>query len=94
MSFILGALKIIFVLGFLVFIHEGGHFLVARACKVNVKEFSIGFGPTIFSKKGKFTKYSIRLIPFGGFVDMVGLNPLLRFLVKTILITKSVRWVN
>ena len=72
MSFILGALKIVFVLGFLVFIHEGGHFLVARACKVNVKEFSIGFGPTIFSKKGNFTKYSIRLIPFGGFVDMVG----------------------
>ena len=72
MGFILGAIKIIFVLGFLVFIHEGGHFLVARACKVKVKEFSIGFGPIIFSKKGEFTKYSLRLIPFGGFVDMVG----------------------
>ena len=74
MGFILGTIKIIFVLGFLVFIHEGGHFLVARACEVKVKEFAIGFGPIIFSRKGEFTKYSVRLIPFGGFVDMVGEN--------------------
>lgn len=72
MNFILGAIKIVFVLGFLIFIHEGGHFLVAIACRVKVKEFSIGFGPKLFSKKIKDTKYSLRLIPFGGFVDMLG----------------------
>ena len=72
MNFILGAIKIIFVLGFLIFIHEGGHFLVAIWCKVKVKEFAIGFGPQIFSKNIKDTKFSLRLIPFGGFVDMLG----------------------
>ena len=72
MGFIIGAAKVIFLLGFLIFIHEGGHFLVAKFCKVNVKEFAIGFGPKIFSKQGKQTKYSLRLIPLGGFVDMVG----------------------
>lgn len=72
MGIIIGALKVIFVLGFLIFIHEGGHFLVAKACKIKVKEFSIGFGPKIFEKYGKETKYTLRLIPFGGFVDMLG----------------------
>ena len=74
MSFIIGAIKIIFVLGFLIFIHEGGHFLAAIRSGVKVKEFSIGFGPKIFSKDTKHTKFTIRLIPFGGFVDMLGEN--------------------
>ena len=47
MSILLNALKIIFLLGFLIFIHEGGHFLAARFSKVKVEEFSIGFGPKI-----------------------------------------------
>lgn len=72
MSFLIGAIKIIFLLGFLIVIHEGGHFLVAKACKVKVKEFSIGFGPKLFSKQGKETIYTLRLIPFGGYVDMLG----------------------
>lgn len=72
MSFLIGALKIIFVLGFLILIHEGGHFFVAKACGVKVREFSLGFGPKIFDKQGKETKYTLRLIPFGGFVDMLG----------------------
>ncbi len=70
MVFIIGTLKIIFLLGFLVFIHEGAHFLVAKKCNVAVREFSIGFGPKIFSKASKGTNYSIRAIPLGGFVDM------------------------
>ena len=74
MGFLLGAIKIIFVLGFLIFIHEGGHFLVAKACKVSVREFSIGFGPKIFSKTKNGTKYILRAIPLGGFVDMLGEN--------------------
>ena len=48
LNFIISAIKIIFVLGFLIFIHEGGHFLVAKLCKVRVNEFAIGFGPTIW----------------------------------------------
>ena len=70
--FFINALKIIFLLGFLIFIHEGGHFLVAKLCNVKVNEFAIGFGPTIWSKQGKETKYAIRLIPLGGFVSMEG----------------------
>lgn len=72
MSIIINALKIIFLLGFLIFIHEGGHFIAARIFKVKVEEFSIGFGPKIFTKKGKETNYSISLIPFGGYVKMTG----------------------
>ncbi len=71
-SFLVSAIKIIFLLGFLIFIHEGGHFLVAKACKIKVKEFAIGFGPTIWEKQGKETKYALRLIPLGGFVNMLG----------------------
>ena len=72
MSFLINALKIVFLLGFLIFIHEGGHFLAAKFFKVKVEKFSIGFGPQIFSKKGKETTYSISLIPFGGYVQMDG----------------------
>ena len=71
-SVIITILKIIFILGFLVLIHEGGHFLVAKLCKVKVNEFAIGFGPTIWRKQGKQTKYALRLIPLGGFVNMEG----------------------
>lgn len=72
MGFIFSALKIIFLLGFLILIHEGGHFLVAKFCKVKVNQFAIGFGPEIFSKRKGETKYAIRLIPLGGFVSMEG----------------------
>lgn len=72
MGFILTALKIIIILGFLVLIHEAGHFLIARLCKIKVNEFSIGFGPLLWSKQTSKTKYSIRLIPLGGYVNMLG----------------------
>ena len=71
-DFIINAIKIIFLLGFLIIIHEGGHFLVARLCKVKVNEFAIGFGKILWQKQGKETKYSIRLIPLGGFCSMEG----------------------
>ena len=64
----------IFVFGFLIFIHEFGHFICARKCGVEVKEFAIGMGPKIFSwssEKYK-TRYSIRLLPIGGYVSMLG----------------------
>lgn len=71
-NFIINAIKIIFLLGFLILIHEGGHFLVAKLCKVKVKEFSIGFGKKIWQKQKKETKYTIRIIPLGGYVSMEG----------------------
>lgn len=71
-NFIVNAIKIIFLLGFLILIHEGGHFFVAKLCKVKVREFSIGFGKVIWQKQGKETKYSIRIMPLGGFCDMEG----------------------
>ena len=70
--FLINALKIIIMLGFLVLIHEGGHFLVAKFFKIKVNEFAIGFGPTIFTKVKGETKYALRLIPLGGFVNMEG----------------------
>lgn len=71
-SFIIDTIKIIFMLGFLVLIHEGGHFIVAKLLKIQVNEFSIGFGKKIWSKKIGDTIYSIRLLPLGGYVNMEG----------------------
>ena len=71
-GFLISAIKIIFLLGFLILIHESGHFLVAKLCKVKVNEFAIGFGPTIWKKQGLETRYALRLIPLGGFVSMEG----------------------
>ena len=72
MFFLISAFKIIFLLGFLIAIHETGHFLVAKLCGVRVNEFAIGFGPEIFHKDGKETKYALRLNPLGVFVSMEG----------------------
>ncbi len=62
-------------LGFLIIIHEGGHFLVARMSGMRVDRFSIGFGPTLVSFKRGETIYQIAWIPLGGFVQIAGLNP-------------------
>lgn len=69
---IIGILKIAFLLGFLIFIHELGHFLVAKLFGVKIKQFAIGFGPTIWKKQGKETSYELKAIPMGGFVNMLG----------------------
>jgi regulator of sigma E protease len=62
----------IIVLGVLIFVHELGHFLVAKKTKVGVLTFSLGFGPKIFGKKVGETQYQVSLIPLGGYVKMVG----------------------
>lgn len=69
---IIGFLKIAFLLGFLIFIHELGHFLVAKLFNVKIKQFAIGFGPTLWKKQGKETLYELKAIPMGGFVSMLG----------------------
>jgi regulator of sigma E protease len=65
----------ILVLGLLIFIHELGHFLVAKKAGIRVDEFAIGFPPRIFSIKRGGTAYSLNLIPFGGYVKIFGENP-------------------
>lgn len=56
----------------LIIIHEFGHFISAKLLGVRVNEFAVGFGPKIFSKQGKETKYSFNLIPLGGYCAMEG----------------------
>ena len=73
MNFVFYALITAVVIGFLTFIHELGHFSMARLFKVPVLEFAIGMGPKIFSWEGKYgTKYALRAFPIGGFVQMEG----------------------
>lgn len=64
----------ILLFGLLIFVHELGHFLMARLFKVTVNEFSIGMGPKLISKKSEKTDtaYSLRILPIGGFVSMEG----------------------
>ncbi|MEZ4361356.1 MAG: M50 family metallopeptidase [Kofleriaceae bacterium] len=62
-------------LSFLIFVHEAGHYVVARWCGMRVERFSIGFGPAIFKVKNKSgTQFQVTPIPFGGFVEIRGMN--------------------
>lgn len=65
-------LLFIIILGILIFVHELGHFMVARWSGVAVEEFGFGFPPRIFGIKRDSTTYSINWIPFGGFVRLQG----------------------
>lgn len=60
------------ILGVVVTIHEFGHFIVGKLSGIAVTEFAVGMGPKLISWKGKETKYSIRLLPLGGFCAFVG----------------------
>ncbi len=62
----------ILIFGFLIFIHELGHFLTAKALDVQVNEFAICMGPAIFKKQKGETLYSLRCIPIGGYCAMEG----------------------
>lgn len=72
MQLVIGLIAFVFMLSVIVIIHELGHFLVARHYGVFCKEFSIGMGPLLYSHQGKETQFSIRAIPFGGYVMMAG----------------------
>jgi regulator of sigma E protease len=65
----------IIVLSILVFVHELGHFIFAKWCKMRVDEFAIGFPPRLWSFKKGETTYAINLIPIGGYVKIHGENP-------------------
>ncbi len=74
MQTIFGILVAIFVFGVMIFLHELGHYLAARACKVKVLEFAVGMGPKLLSYTSKKTGilYSLRALPIGGFTAMQG----------------------
>lgn len=58
--------------GFIIFFHELGHFLLAKKNGIGVIEFAVGMGPALYSFKKKETKYSLRIIPMGGYCMMLG----------------------
>ena len=64
----------IIALGFVIFIHELGHFLAAKKAKVGVSEFAVGMGPKILSFNYEETLVSLRALPVGGFVRVKGLE--------------------
>jgi regulator of sigma E protease len=72
MSYIIGALAFIFILGAAVVIHEFGHFAVAKLLKIRVETFSVGFGPRLFGRKWGTTDYRLSAIPLGGYVKLGG----------------------
>src|SRR5690625_2475683 len=62
------------VLGVLIFVHELGHFMTAKAVGIEVERFSIGFGPRIIGFRRGETEYVISLLPLGGYVKMAGME--------------------
>ncbi len=75
LSALLSTSAFLFVLGTLVFVHEFGHFIVAKMVKVRVEVFSLGFGKPLWSFKKGDTEYRISMIPLGGYVKLAGENP-------------------
>ena len=72
MTYLIYILSFLALLGVLVTIHEFGHFIVARMCKVHVQRFSVGMGPVIYKKYDKHgTEFAISAIPLGGYVSMI-----------------------
>lgn len=63
------------ILGILIFVHELGHFSIAKWAKIRVDEFAIGFPPKLFAFTKNGTRYALNLIPFGGYVKIFGENP-------------------
>ncbi len=78
MSFIFA---FVLLLSVLIFVHELGHFMVAKACGVRVLKFSLGFGPPVGIGRFRLrwvrsgTEYVVAWLPLGGFVKMLGENP-------------------
>jgi len=62
----------VLIIGILIFFHELGHFIGARAAGIRVHEFALGMGPVLFSRTSGHTKYSLRAFPIGGFLRVAG----------------------
>lgn len=74
-EFLISAAAFIVLVGAIIVVHEGGHFIVAKLCGVRVEAFSIGFGPRLFGFKIGETEYKVCLLPLGGYVKMTGESP-------------------
>lgn len=74
MNAFIGIIIAILVFGLIIFIHELGHFVVAKLCKVKVDQFALGMGPAILKFQKGETLYALRLFPFGGYCSMEGEN--------------------
>ena len=75
MNILGNALALVFVLSILVFVHEFGHFAVAKAFRFPVEVFSFGFGKRLFGFKRNGTDYRVSALPLGGYVRVIGLGP-------------------
>src|SRR6476620_9180888 len=75
-DFLTSLIAVVGVLGFMILIHEFGHFAVAKWLGVRVEQFAIGFGKRLFGVRKGETDYRINLLPLGGYVKMSGENPL------------------
>lgn len=74
MDILVSVIAFVLLLGVLIFVHELGHFMVAKWCGMRVDQFSIGFAPHIFRKTKGETEYVIGVVPFGGYVKIRGEN--------------------
>src|SRR5213595_2840772 len=68
---------VVFVVAILlvILIHEAAHFAVAKAFKIKVEEFFVGFGPRLWSVRKGETEYGVKALPLGGYVRIAGMNP-------------------
>ncbi|MCR4404942.1 MAG: M50 family metallopeptidase [Candidatus Acetothermia bacterium] len=72
MSVLVTLIGFLITIGFIVLIHEGGHFLLAKLSGIWVHELALGFGPAILRFRGRETQYSLRIFPIGGYVRVAG----------------------
>jgi membrane-associated protease RseP (regulator of RpoE activity) len=72
----IGVLAFVIALLVSVMLHEGGHFIAAKAFGMKATQFFVGFGPTLWSRQRGETEYGVKAIPAGGFVKIIGMTPL------------------
>src|SRR5436190_16044461 len=75
-QFFISLISMVVIIGFMVLIHEFGHYAVAKLLGVRVEQFAIGFGKRLFGFKKGDTDYRVNALPFGGYVKMSGENPM------------------
>ncbi len=75
MNILINTLAFIAALGIIVFVHELGHLVVARLCKIRVLVFSLGFGPRLWGRRRGETDWRVSAIPLGGYVRLAGEDP-------------------
>jgi regulator of sigma E protease len=75
-DFLISVVAVVVVLGFMILIHEFGHFAMAKWLGVRVEQFAIGFGKRLFGVRKGETDYRINILPLGGYVKMAGENPM------------------